>query len=358
MENRIIKTLVLLVLITNTFAQKTKLDTIKMFEGHWVFKMAMNADYTTHELEETYLKNTRGGKIHIIGNKIYGNFDTQLYENFELNFKEMPTNGGINFLDNEFEKKDLVQLKKMGIGVQSWIGFYQTPYEPISLPYFSIQLLIKQKYLLVGMDQTMFFLEKDKSEYKFIGVKEAPIYRVDKSLTINKVLENEEVEVLEKGDEYTKIRYWGKALIIGWVKTNNLKMESNDPEYWNIYKNNIIQFQIQNPKSIIYNENHQKTNKYLIKGDTVEVLEEQNYFLKIKFKNIEGFIPRIDVEGYNTFRITKTKAIIHLAPNKPTKMYVLKGDDVELIDSQNDWLKIRFKGKKTIEGWIKKSDVE
>ena len=66
----------------------------------------------------------------------------------------------------------------------------------------------------------------------------------------------------------------------------------------------------------------------------------------------------MDVEGYNTFRITKPKAYLYSSPNKPTKMYVLKGDDVELVDRQDDWLKIRFKGKKVVEGWIKRSDVE
>ena len=358
MENKIIKIIVFLVLSTNIFAQKTKQDTLKMFEGHWIFKLAMNSDYTPQELEDTYLKDARGGKIHVKGNKIYGNFDASQYENFDLDIKNMPTNGGKEFLNDEFDKKDLFELKKLGIEKQSWMGFYQTPYKPITLPYFSIQLLLKQQYLKIGMDQTMFFLERDKSEYKFIGVKEAPIFREDKSLTLNNILENEEIEVLEKGEEYTKIRYWGKSFIMGWVKTANLKSETNHLEYWNIYKNNTIRFRILNPKSTIYNDNHQKTNKYLIKGDTVEVLEEQNYFLKIKYMNIIGFIPRIDVEGYNTFRITKSKATLHSSLSVPTKMYLLKGDDVELIDREGDWLKIRFRGKRVVEGWLKKSDVE
>jgi hypothetical protein len=358
MENRIKKIVVFIILSTSSLAQKNQSDTLKMFEGHWVFKIAMNSNFTPQELEDTYLKNVRGCKIHIRGTRMYGNVISN--SNTKINLKVFQTYSLKSFYDyDDLNEKDFLEFKRLKIDAnQKIIGIGYDKFYWDEFPYYGMQFLLSQKFIKIGMDQTMFFLEKDKTEYKFIGVKEAPIYRDDKSLTINKVLENEEVEVLEKGDEYTKIRYWGKALIIGWVKTNNLKRESNYPEYWNIYKNNIIQFQIQNPKSIIYNENHQKTNKYLIKGDTVEVLEEQNYFLKIKFKNIEGFIPRIDVEAYNTFRITKTKVIIHLAPNKPTKMYVLKGDDVELIDRQNDWLKIRFKGKKTIEGWIKKSELE
>jgi uncharacterized pyridoxamine 5'-phosphate oxidase family protein len=358
MENKIIKIIVFLVLSTNIFAQKTKQDTLKMFEGHWIFKLAMNSDYTPQELEDTYLKDARGGKIHVKGNKIYGNFDASQYENFDLDIKNMPTNGGKEFLNDEFDKKDLFELKKLGIEKQSWMGFYQTPYKPITLPYFSIQLLLKQQYLKIGMDQTMFFLERDKSEYKFIGVIETLILGEDKKPTLNKILENEEVEILEKGKEYSKIRYWGKALIIGWVKTMDLKDGTSHPEYWNIYKENSIKFKVLSTKSFIYDNLFQKTDSYLIKGDTIEVLEEKGFYLKIKYNNIIGFIPRIDVEGYNTFRITKSKATLHSSLSVPTKMYLLKGDDIELIDRAKDWLKIRYYGKKVVEGWIKQSDVE
>lgn len=57
------------------------------------------------------------------------------------------------------------------------------------------------------------------------------------------------------------------------------------------------------------------------------------------------------------FKIPK-KTIIYSSQNTPTKMYLLKGDEVEIIEEKDDWLKIRYYGKKTIEGWIKKSDVE
>ena len=54
---------------------------------------------------------------------------------------------------------------------------------------------------------------------------------------------------------------------------------------------------------------------------------------------------------------------IYISPNTPTKMYLIKGDEVEIIEEKDDWLKIRYYGngatsRKTIEGWIKKSDVE
>jgi len=63
--------------------------------------------------------------------------------------------------------------------------------------------------------------------------------------------------------------------------------------------------------------------------------------------------------------IKKSKSIIFSSMNSPTKMYLLKNDPVEIIEEKDNWLKIKYYPEKngewtgkTIEGWIKKSDVE
>lgn len=43
---------------------------------------------------------------------------------------------------------------------------------------------------------------------------------------------------------------------------------------------------------------------------------------------------------------------------KETKIYVIKGDKVEILGEKEEWLKVRYYGKRSIEGWIRKSDVE
>jgi hypothetical protein len=59
------------------------------------------------------------------------------------------------------------------------------------------------------------------------------------------------------------------------------------------------------------------------------------------------------------YKSIKNKVYLSTSPqNNPTKMYLLKGDEVEIIEEKDKWLKIRYYGKKTIEGWIKRSDVE
>jgi SH3-like domain-containing protein len=39
-------------------------------------------------------------------------------------------------------------------------------------------------------------------------------------------------------------------------------------------------------------------------------------------------------------------------------MYLIKGDEVEVLEEKGEWLKIRYYGKKVVEGWIKRSDVD
>ena len=56
--------------------------------------------------------------------------------------------------------------------------------------------------------------------------------------------------------------------------------------------------------------------------------------------------------------ITKVKSLIYRLPNIPTKIYLIKGNEIEILEEKGEWLRIRYYGKKTVEGWIKKSDVK
>jgi hypothetical protein len=68
------------------------------------------------------------------------------------------------------------------------------------------------------------------------------------------------------------------------------------------------------------------------------------------------FYKRVAKSGFK--KLSALKVYLNSIPNKPTKMYLIKGDEVEILEEKGEWLKIRYYGKKTIEGWIKKSDVE
>lgn len=58
------------------------------------------------------------------------------------------------------------------------------------------------------------------------------------------------------------------------------------------------------------------------------------------------------------FKKTNIKTYIHSTPNTSTKMYLIKSDEVEILEENGEWLRIRYYGKRVVEGWIKKSDVE
>ncbi len=81
----------------------------------------------------------------------------------------------------------------------------------------------------------------------------------------------------------------------------------------------------------------------------------KNLFLRGKIDNkdyLKEFLNKYFKE------ITRTKTIIYSNINKKTQVYLLRNDLVEVLEEKGDWLKIRYYGKKTIEGWIKRSDVE
>lgn len=69
---------------------------------------------------------------------------------------------------------------------------------------------------------------------------------------------------------------------------------------------------------------------------------------------VQEFIKKIKKEK---LRKVERKTFINNSFFKDTIMYLLKNDEVEILEEKSGWLKIRYYGKKTIEGWIKKSDV-
>ncbi|MCF6190292.1 MAG: hypothetical protein L3J51_07430 [Cocleimonas sp.] len=57
------------------------------------------------------------------------------------------------------------------------------------------------------------------------------------------------------------------------------------------------------------------------------------------------------------------KSYLYKSPNKPTKMYLIKGDKVTLLDEETDnsgqkWYFINYKGKKDLNMWIKAEAVD
>lgn len=81
-----------------------------------------------------------------------------------------------------------------------------------------------------------------------------------------------------------------------------------------------------------------------------KIVAQVRAIAKEKKLNIDNFI-------YSEETIGVAKATIYTAPNVKSKMYLVKGDAVKITEENGKWVKIQYKGKKLIEGWLRKQDL-
>lgn len=144
---------------------------------------------------------------------------------------------------------------------------------------------------------------------------------------------------------------------------------------------NIIPFTTQKMgKLYLTSEKKEECNQYSIKSRVyIDKMNEISYYNKVfplnKFPNeliSLAVFAKIDALSFNAEwkvywqflnflpekdTITTFQSSIYFSPGKPTKMYLQKGDEVEVMEEKGEWLHIRYYGKKIIEGWIKKKDT-
>ncbi len=64
-----------------------------------------------------------------------------------------------------------------------------------------------------------------------------------------------------------------------------------------------------------------------------------------------------DYLGLTIKEVAPPKSTIYQSPTIATKMYLIRGDLVSVLEQKEDWVKIEYQGKKTIQGWIKRQDL-
>ena len=87
---------------------------------------------------------------------------------------------------------------------------------------------------------------------------------------------------------------------------------------------------------------------------TLYDFKNENFANEYLNKNYKNFV-KVD---NSQKQIYPTKQPLYKTPTEITKMYLLKGDKIEILEEKDDWLYILFKGKKEIKAWIPKSAVE
>ena len=103
-------------------------------------------------------------------------------------------------------------------------------------------------------------------------------------------------------------------------------------------------FELINSNVFVYIKVAQLPNNYMNALYKKGKKDKKNYlknFFNMEFKEIKS-----------------TKSTLYKTPNIPTKMYLIRGNEVEVLEQKDNWIRIRYYGKKTIEGWVKKEDVE
>ena len=129
------------------------------------------------------------------------------------------------------------------------------------------------------------------------------------------------------------------------IEVNNFKIKKDDGEKGQQF---LTLFQINSTKKYETNICEFKIdsswkNLFFSVGDPQNSI---NKYWEIRYKFVE-----------KTGKIILNKSFIYTQDFQTTQMYLLKNDEVEILEEKGEWLKVRFYGKKTIEGLIKKSDV-
>ena len=71
-----------------------------------------------------------------------------------------------------------------------------------------------------------------------------------------------------------------------------------------------------------------------------------------KYKSKENILKYLSSLNIPKKNILQNKQALYSEPQIITKMYLLKGVKVEILEEKDDWLYILFKGKKEIKAWI------
>ncbi len=121
-----------------------------------------------------------------------------------------------------------------------------------------------------------------------------------------------------------------------------------------------------------YEQPHKEQPNYFLfnfNGRDYEYYEQlthlPNYIVKSLKQDPENWDKVRQLLPHDYKMVVNDKAIIYSQLETPTRMYILKNDVVEIYETKGDWLKIKYYIEKnnkdtgkTIESWIKRSDVE
>jgi hypothetical protein len=160
------------------------------------------------------------------------------------------------------------------------------------------------------------------------------------------------------------IRYKAKIYIIHGDSYKAIAEKDNVLSLENYWDNIIIDSPDSNKKPYpYYNEQRILARLYETGTCDKEATEEANIQVLVGDKWIpqeESWNKKETIADTITKTIQPNKQPLYKSPtiDAKTKMYLIKGDTVEILEEKDDWLYILFKGKKEIKAWIPKDAIE
>ena len=131
---------------------------------------------------------------------------------------------------------------------------------------------------------------------------------------------------------------------------NRIPLFISTPDNINIYKDTELTAGI-------------KLDTRLRKKQVLDISEEKDLLFKITIIDKPFWVKATDAFFVSNSHPIMNKTYLHKTPNKPTKMYLIKGDKVTILDEKTDdsrekWFFINYKGKKELNMWIKAEAVD
>jgi hypothetical protein len=161
---------------------------------------------------------------------------------------------------------------------------------------------------------------------------------------------------------------FNQEFICKYISENKSKL-LDDKQFKLGVEHHVISYSVNNDKTcnfaIAYD--YRFDNEYLFgrttsDPDDTDVLNHGMGLLlrKVKIssipKDILTLVKKIQTVDFKT--VVLSKIPIYKIPNQKTKMYLIKGDEVMVLQEKEEWLEIVYSGKKRVEGWVKKSDLD
>jgi hypothetical protein len=126
-----------------------------------------------------------------------------------------------------------------------------------------------------------------------------------------------------------------------------------------------LYFEVEDDRKVYVESACREISFFTEKQDTFMNLYSSSRQQYVTYKKLDSLPPKLQrylmSKGYYLGsphkEILSEKTGIYSSPGIPTRMYLIKGDVVTVLEEKNGWLRIEYEGKRVVTGWIKKQAV-